>query len=180
MLDGAFPKGGPLIATTTASASLGASVLSVAASLTGDFLLYGAVSKNNASEAQPFDLNDGTANDNRVLARMLAGAHLEFQPWAGAVNQPGPSLIANCFNVGRNVLLVGRRNGKYISAAKDPSSNITIRDDASGTGAVPTVNALAIGCAHTGSAQVNGTIESAVLASGTFADADITSLLQAA
>lgn len=182
-LDGNYPNGGPLIATTAAAVTLGASNLEVGAALpNGDFIAWAVFNQSRLATRSAFSFSTagaGSANE-RLLARAQGGTALEFQPVAGGAAQPGPTNISNAFAAGRNVILIGRRNGKYISAARHPNGTITIRDDASGTGAVPAITALDIGSNAGGAEQVNGAVEFTAQKNGTFTDAEITAILQGA
>lgn len=184
-LDGEFRNGGPLITTTTAAATVGADDLELGAALpNGDFIIWGVVDLPTLPIGwRAFEYNTAGAGGTieRVLARFIsAGTAFEFQPRAGNVLQPSPTTIFNAVQAGRNVVGVGRRNGKYIAFTKRADGVITIRDDASGTGLVPAVTALEIGTGAAATEPANGKIKGFYQRDGTFDDPTITAILQAA
>lgn len=178
-----LPDGGPLIVTTTAAVTVGADDLEVGAMLPdGDFIAWAVIDVQTLPDSFPFTFAVAGSGgiDDRVGPRLLSGTHLEFEPKAGGVFQPGPSTITNCIAVGRNVVMVGRRNGKYFSAARKSDGTIFIRDDASGVGAVPAATAVDIGCFMDGTRQVEGKVEHFELRMGKFSDLALKQILGAA
>lgn len=171
----------PLVRTTTAAVTVPASGLEIAASLPdGDFIAWAIfnIETVGASRYAFAYSTAGAGTSNERLAARLNGSHFEFQPRAGGATQPGPTTISSVFNVGRNMALIGRRNGKYFSAVRKTDGTLIIRDDASGTGVVPAVTAVDIGTTHDGSGHLNGHVEGFFQLNGTYDNESIAALTE--
>jgi hypothetical protein len=179
LLAGNFADGGPVIATTTATASIGASSLKVSTSLSGDFIAWAVINCPNTADSFAFTLSNGTDSE-RIYARVFGGVSFETDVTAGGIAQPTPATIGSVFSAGRSVLMVRRKNGIHSIALKKPDGTIVIGADASGAATLPAITAVDIGAYRGGTSQINGRVEGFFQRNGTFTDADITAILQAA
>jgi hypothetical protein len=179
LLAGNFADGGPVIATTTATASIGASSLKVSTSLTGDFIAWAVINCPNTADSFAFTLSNGTDSE-RIYARVFGGVSFETDVTAGGVAQPTPATIGSVFSAGRNVLMVRRKNGIHSIALKKPDGTIVIGADASGAATLPAITVVDIGAYRGGTSQINGRVEGFFQRNGTFTDADVTAILTAA
>lgn len=184
ILDGDFPNGGPLILTTGSSAAIGATDLEVGASLpAGDFIAWAVLNLPAIGFGmQPFAYSTaGGGSVERIYLDVNVAGGVSMVCTVGGVGQPVPAgSLGGALGVGRCVILMRRRNGIYSLAAKKVDGSIAIGPDASGVGSVPAVTAVDVGCFYDGSGQINGKVEGFFQQNGTFDDAAITAILQAA
>ncbi len=176
-----FADGGPIIATTTAAATVGADVLDVTASLpAGDFIVWVVADLKDATAATQHilvDMNNGTTNERILIYRNGAsGPYLYVAVGGVAVfsNVSGSGQLA-----GRMAVLMRYSAGKYKFVSRNLGTGVESSTAGEVTAALPSgINRAQIGHAFSGT-QLNGLIEGVYQRNGTFTDAEISSILAA-
>lgn len=182
-LAGSFAAGGPLISTSAAAASIGASGLEVSQTLpASDFIVWAIIRLSSlpAANVNPFGAWNGT-NNERLYVQISTGGVLSDVVVAGNVSQAtgtNPTPIAS--GGGRAAVMLRRRSGFYSVAAKKTDGTILIGTDGASTGAIPAVTEIHIGAIYNDTGQINGQVEGLYQRNGTFSDVEITAMLSAA
>jgi phage-related protein len=187
VLDLSFPAGGPLIVTTGGTLNLPKSSLELGASLlSGDFIAWATLNTDDLPTATiipfAFSVAGGGSATERLYCQISAAGQLSMICNAGGVSQPAGVLISGAVVAGggRITVMLRRKNGIYSVACKKASGVVTIGADAAGVGLVPAISAVDIGQLYNGANQINGRAESFTQSIGTYNDAQITAILQAA
>lgn len=183
LLNGNFPDGGPLIRTTSAAASIGASNLLANSPVSTDQDFIAIVVCNLPPVTTTHDDvlaqlgNDATLTNRITFARSNTSGALAVNCAGGGgsravgVSTPGAARVA---------LLYRRRGGKDTAAAKVGEA-VTVGAESGATG-FPPINAklLAGYIAGASGNEPNGAIENIAIRIGTFSDADVSAILGAA
>ena len=173
-------RAGPVIATTTAAASVGADDLRLSTVLQDEDFAFWAVANFTAAAsagASLASLSGGTSADMISLQRTGAGALAAIVTAGGTAQSVGGGLGVSV-PAGRTVVLVRRRAGKFTAACKAPAGTATIGSEGTAA-AMPAVNLVHPG-SEPGGLQTRDAIEFVGIRKGTFSDAEIAALLQAA
>lgn len=174
ILAGNFPNGGPLIVTTTAAASIGASALDLTNPITTDqdFIFYVVVKEIGAvPPASAYDVYGvlGAPYPTAIyLQRDQTGALLYQQ---GTSTSTGPTAAS-----GRAVLLGRRRGGKDTIATKVGSTVVIGTESGATTWASPST-LMRIGYYSGPQWNAAASEEGVFIQTGTFSDAQLTTLL---
>jgi hypothetical protein len=180
LISGWFDNGGPIIRTTAATATIGASTLSTTANpitVDQDFIWWGVVNLGRHGNTE--------ASHDIISVLGAAGTHfLSRSPTAfldasisGAANYLSTGAqVAN----GRYAVMIRRRAGKNTLAYKLPTGVVTLELESGVTGFTAPDNGLTLGVYPGGSDQTDGAIEGVFMRQGTFSDVQIQTILTAA
>lgn len=170
VLQGNFPDGGPLIATTTAALGIGASVMSQTTNpilVDQDFIWY--IVANFSKVAGAVEVLSLLTTAGHFFERDAAGT-LFFRN-NGVEDRFGQTLAG----AGRAVVLVRRRSGKTTIATKVASS-VVVGTESAVTAFASSTSAMIVGAFSAGF-ELNGVMEGDFFQIGTFSDAQLTTLL---
>jgi hypothetical protein len=184
MLPGNFPDGGPIIVTAGSTAAIGASALDVDSPNlpAGDFLIWASGELNGASvegDSLLF-LDDGTAN-NGIHFYVGGTSYISASTWAaGSVTYQ--VLFNGATNSGKVAVALRRSSGilKFFAYRNGAFESGGSPWDGANTGAVPTINRAWVGYQPTVENPWRGPISGAFITSGTFSDAEVQAILEAA
>jgi hypothetical protein len=152
----------------------------------GDFIVWAALSLAAVQGTDTVPISFSTSGAGSSTGRLdfimrATKALSMFCNDGGGTSQPVPADIAGAFDVGRFVVLMRRKNSIYSMAVKKvDGSTIVISADAAGAGSVPAATTVEVGAYHDGTLQIGGAVEGLFQKNGTFDDAAVTAILQAA
>lgn len=176
-------QAGPIIVSAGAAAGVGADNLSTAVAAGGeDHVFIVAITFRSASDGANierfFSINDGT-NNNRMWCQRDASGSVSQGMIAAGVSQSTTGPNSGVVTTGRLVACLYRRDGRERAGFKLPNGTVTVTAGDPGASSWPTVTTLNVGH-HLGVLQSKHLVEFIGLRKGTFTDADIIAILQAA
>ncbi len=174
---GNFPDGGPIIATTTAAATVGADVLDVSASLpAGDFIVWAVADvKNGTGPRILVELNSVSVSDRLII--YINGANGPFLTVIAAGVGVADMATGSTQLIGRMAILARYSAGKYKLYSRNLGTGAE-NASAETTAPIPAISRGQIG--HVvGGQHLNSPIEGVYQRNGTFTDAEISSILAA-
>jgi hypothetical protein len=170
---GNFPDGGPIIVTTTAAVTVGASSLSAAVNpitVDQDFIFYVVGNATHNASATEILAHMSSASQGIRLLRSSAGA-------LGVQNDAFGATIGATLTTGRYVALYRRRGGKDTVATKI-GSTVAVGVE-TGLAAFPAAmnSTFGVGKDFAGGSEPGSPEEGVFVQTGTFSDAQLTTLL---
>lgn len=172
----------PVITTTTAAVGIGASVMSHTQPITTDqdFIVWAVADLppvTTASDTVLLQLGSSLANRITLYRSATTGSlGVNSVGGTGGVRNSGVMLTGE----GRVVVMHRRRGGKDTTAVKVGGAVTIAAESVATTWAAPNAT-LEVGfISGAGATQINGTIEGGFIRTGTFTDAEMTTILESA
>lgn len=184
VLQGTFPDGGPIIRTTAAAASIGASALATTTNpytADQDFIFWAVVNFKAPSTGTEILANLGGTTLNRISLYRDASNVFSVNCVGGTGGvQTTVAGGSSGGTTGRAAILYRRRAGKDTIAIKATNGSVGVGVESAATTFAAPSSALRVGNYVDGTFQPNAAVEGVYARTGTFTDADLSAILTAA